>query len=169
MKVLHLFSCLALLSLIACANSSKKKPKLDREASVSEISSNSPDSDLALETAFFDPKLPFTISEISTPHDYPSSLDDPSICEGWELDEKVISQILKSSRVMEGSEWHHIFDHLPCNHQAVIGQGNQEYKLSLNGGSWMSISNSDSSMLMGVFDKKFDQYFLSEPMREEDQ
>ena len=86
----------------------------------------------------------------------------------WELSENEITEIIRGAEEISGVLWDFSFDHLPCNHRAILVQGQKQYNLSLNGGSWMSISSPDSSIRMGVFDKKFEPFFLSEPAREED-
>ena len=81
MKFLSLLSCLALLTLLSCTKEPTqpegKKKVADHEAD----STNDP----LPETDFFNPSFDFSISAISRPHDYPSSFDDTSICEEWEL------------------------------------------------------------------------------------
>lgn len=171
MKYLYILSCLVPLLFISCTKESqavKGKKEAENLVLVSDLPVDSVITNAQQEVAFFNPQLDFSLSEISRPHDYPSSLDDTSICEDWKLQATDISHIIKGARVIEGSEWHHIFDHLPCNHRAILIQGQKEYNLSLNGGSWMSISSPDSSIRMGVFDEKFEPFFLSEPTREEE-
>ena len=171
MKFLHILSCLALLFFNSCTKESQlsegekeqEKPEL-----ISDSSNESENAEAQSEATFFNPQLDFSILDISRPHDYPSSLDDSSICEGWELSENEITEIIRGAQEISGVLWDFSFDHLPCNHRAILVQGQKEYNLSLNGGSWMSISSPDSSIRMGVFDKKFEPYFLSEPAREEE-
>ncbi|MEM8888476.1 MAG: hypothetical protein AAGD28_10890 [Bacteroidota bacterium] len=171
MNLLHILSCLALLSLLSCdqeSQNSEGQKEAEAATTISDPRSESENTYAPLEGTFFDPQLDFSISQITRPHDYPSSLPDTSICEGWELSEIELQEILKGAELIDGHDWHYTFNHLSCNHRAILLQGKNEYRLSLNGGSWMTISHPDSSIMMGVYDKKFDRYFLSEPWREED-
>ena len=171
MKFLYILSCFALLLFISCTKESQpseEEKEHEKPELISDSSNESENAEAQLEAVFFIPQLDFSISNISRPHDYPSSLENTYICEGWELNENEIKAIIRGASVIEGPEWHHMFDHLPCNHKAVLIQGKNEYELSLNGGSWMSISHPDTSIWLGVYDEKFDRFFISEPISEED-
>ncbi|MBD79621.1 MAG: hypothetical protein CL840_11945 [Crocinitomicaceae bacterium] len=114
----------------------------------------------------FDRNLPFQILNLETNTNYPSSAEDDSMCEGWWLDEEYTKLVFRNSRYISGSEWHALYDHLPCQVKGELQQLETKFTFSINGGSWLSIGNKDTSAIMGYFGVS--GLFISEAWSEED-
>ncbi len=117
-------------------------------------------------SSFFDTNQSFELIALKTEHDTTSS--DYFICEGWSIESVNLSLILKTVKSISGEEQHHLFDHLPCNLVGQLKQNEKVYDISINGGAWLTISNPDTTMIFGNFDKSNNAYFLSEVQAEED-
>ncbi|MDW7692037.1 hypothetical protein R9C00_15155 [Flammeovirgaceae bacterium SG7u.111] len=122
---------------------------------------------VGLSNQLFDKNTFFLISQITKGNDYPSSEEDTSICIGWTLTEEEINSIIVSSQELSGSDWHYLFDHLPCEISGKIIQQQNEFKLSINGGSWFTLASKDTTVYFGCFDSSTDKYFLSTVWKEE--
>jgi hypothetical protein len=120
-----------------------------------------------LEKVFFDKMNEYKIAGITKMNNYPSSATDTSICAGWDLISLEIKSIINKSEMIDGAIWHHSFDHLPCAIEAKIEQGGQSFELSINGGSWFTISSKDTTVVYGSFKKEHERYFLSPVWKEE--
>lgn len=120
-----------------------------------------------IEKIVFDSKEIFNLSRIYKDNDYPSSSNDTLICKDWKLSKNDIREIIKSSKSINGSEWHHLFDHLPCNYDAIINQNGIDFNLSINGGSWFTIRSKDTALTYGSFNVENNKYFLSSVFSED--
>src|SRR5690554_410742 len=116
---------------------------------------------------FFDINSPFSVDKLAQNNNFPSSSKDTLICDTWKLDEKVISKFIRASNEINGSEWHVLFDHLPCGYEAIIYQNEHEFNLYINGGSWFTISSSNKTKRYGYFGSE-KSFFLSDSWREDD-
>ncbi|MGB0178142.1 MAG: hypothetical protein ACPF9D_13320, partial [Owenweeksia sp.] len=76
--------------------------------------------------------------------EYSSSQTDTSICDGWVLSKQNIQLIIREARLINTSEWHILFDHLPCVMNGVLVQSGKEYEFSVNAGSWLRINSIDT-------------------------
>jgi hypothetical protein len=114
----------------------------------------------------FDLKSSFEIVSLRKTNDYPSSLKDTTICLGWTLDRQEIKKVIELSEPIDGPDWHHLFEHLPCRIIGVVKQNEQPYGLSINGGAWFTISSSDTTLMYGSFSRKNNKYFLKKALVE---
>lgn len=118
------------------------------------------------QAALFDRNKTFEITKIQKSNDYPSSEKDTSFCADWMLSAAEAKRIISACQPISGSEWHHLFDHLPCQFKGTIVQNTAEYSYSINGGSWLTISSSDTTWTFGNYQKEYEHYFLSAPWTE---
>ena len=91
-------------------------------------------------------------------------------CDKWNLDKTSIEKIIKISKPISGEEWHHLYDVWPCYHVGEVNINGKEFSYSVNGGSYIFISSSDTTFLYGCTDKRYEKYFLSKvwnPEKEE--
>jgi hypothetical protein len=116
---------------------------------------------------FFDKSKTFDIDQLSASNSYPTAAADSSICNSWKIDSDVLYEIIEHARPVSGIEWHHLFGHYPCRYTGVLIQGGEKYEFSVNAGSWMYVSNADSTLILGSFDPKFDKHFVAPVWREE--
>jgi hypothetical protein len=90
-----------------------------------------------------------------------SSAQDTTVCTGWTIAIKDIPELIKECKTITGQEWHHMFDVLPCIISGQLKQNGQSFKLEINGGSWMSVTVSDTTILLGNYRKHDEKYFIS--------
>ena len=117
---------------------------------------------------FFNPKAEFEILNFDKDSNYPSSETDTTICGNWELTKTEIKTIIQDSKFINGIDWHHLFEHLPCQVIGVISQHGQKFNMAINGGAWLTISSADTTLIMGDFKVGNNQYFLSSIELKED-
>ena len=116
----------------------------------------------------FDTLLDFSIISFKQVSDYPSSDTDTTKCIDWNLTDDNIKQIIQSSRLINKHEWHYLFSHLPCAATGQINQNELIFDFSINSGSWMTIGNSDTTIMLGYFDTELAELFLDKPWTEDD-
>lgn len=97
----------------------------------------------------FDQKNDFKILSGKSFFDYSYSDLDTTYCKYWTLSEAEIISIIRNSELITGTEWHYLYSHLPCNYTGALEQNNCNFEFAINGGSWLTISNSDTSLIYG--------------------
>lgn len=102
-------------------------------------------------------------------NDYPSSEKDTTICKNWNLSVNDIKKLIKESEAINGPDWHHLFEHLPCSTTGQLKQANQTFDFQINGGAWMTITDSDTTLYYGYFKKDGNKLFISTPMDAENE
>lgn len=117
--------------------------------------------------AFFDKQREYKVKNLVKKNNAPSSMNDTTICQEWNLTEKQIRIIIGEAKEINGSQWHYQFDHLPCRVTGKLVQNAREYDLSVNSGAWLTISSPDSSTMYGIFNEKANAYFMSTAWTEE--
>ena len=120
------------------------------------------------EIEIFDQNEIFKLTKVLKSNDYPSSDKDTTICIGWTLTESAIEQIIKDSKPISGPEWHHQFGHFPCRIHGKLLQDSKEYEFSINSGSWLTVSSTDTTLIFGSFKEENNRYFLSSAWTVED-
>lgn len=145
------------LGLLACDPSSKKSSKMTQT-----LSSN------VTAKTFFDKEMPFEILSAMRGITKQSSAPDSSMCRGWNIFPGDLPTIIRDCKVTDRHEWHHLFDVLPCLINGQLEQNGHTYKFEINAGSWMTIYNEDSLLLLGNFEKQNEKYFISNAWNEDD-
>ena len=112
----------------------------------------------------FNFKNNFSISNISKSNNYNVLPEENFSCKNWTLTDANIVFILKNSSPIDVSEWHHLYDHLPCQYEATLTQNDRQYGMSLNGGSWGQISTVDTNIFFSFQSDSLESYFLSHLM-----
>lgn len=114
-----------------------------------------------LPEALFDKNKPFEILNFQRGITKQSSASDTNMCKGWRIKPTDLQKIIINSKVIDGQEWHDLFDVLPCIMTGQLKQNHQQYKIEINGGSWMYIFCRDTTLLLGSFTKQNEKYFIS--------
>ncbi len=117
----------------------------------------------------FDTLNDFSIVSFEHVSNYPSSDTDTTKCLDWKLTKANIKEIIKASRLINGHEWHYLFSHLPCAANGQLNQDSLTYNFSINSGSWMTIGNSDTTIMLGYFDTELKRLFLDDHWKEEEE
>ena len=84
-------------------------------------------------------------------------------CDKWGLNKTTIEKIIKDSKSISGEEWHLLYDVWPCNIRGKILLNLDTFSYKVNAGSYIVIWNRDTSFYYGCTDKRYKNYFLSEP------
>ena len=84
-------------------------------------------------------------------------------CDKWGLNKTTIEKIIKDSKSISGEEWHLLYDVWPCDIRGKILLNLDTFSYKVNAGSYIVIWNRDTSFYYGCTDKRYKNYFLSEP------
>lgn len=103
----------------------------------------------------------FEIINLKKSNDYPSSIQDTTECVDWKLNETEIKEILNNVKPISGRDWHNFYGHWNCCMNADLIQNETVYKMSVNAGAWLTISNSDTTFYFGDLTETYEKLFLS--------
>ena len=90
-----------------------------------------------------------------------SSATDTLMCRGWSIAAKNLTDIIRDCRTTKPEDWHHEFDVLPCVIQGTIRQEGQDFLFEVNAGSWIYVRCKSKTVILGCYDKRYEQYFVS--------
>ena len=131
--------------------------------------SNSKDTIATDPAVVFDKEGAVEMLNFKRTNDYPSSETDTAICRTWSLSSKDIEKLIKECTAINRPDWHHLFEHLPCSITGKLRQGNKTFDFQVNGGAWLTITATDTTMYFGYFKNDGDKLFLSTPMNTENE
>lgn len=92
-------------------------------------------------------------------------------CKDWKLNKKDIVQIMRSSVPINNHDFMYLYDVLPCLVEGTLQTGGKKYTYSVNAGSFMTLSNGDTTYYYGCSAKECEKYFLTtggDPARDMD-
>ena len=84
-------------------------------------------------------------------------------CDKWGLNKTTIEKIIKVSEPISGEKWHLLYDVWPCDITGKLLLKLDTFSYEVNAGSYIVIWNSDTSFYYGCTDRRYRNYFLSEP------
>jgi hypothetical protein len=84
-------------------------------------------------------------------------------CDAWKLSKKDILQIVRNSKEMDGQEFHHYYDVLPCYYSGKIDIDGKSASYEINGGAFTTLFFKDTSVYLGYKGKDYKRYFLVGP------
>lgn len=108
----------------------------------------------------FNQSAPFGFRFITSNTTYPSSSTDTSLCNNWLLTVPQLYQLIGTLEPISGEDWHHLFDHLPCQIIGEIDQNGASFCFVVNGGSWVSVTSADTSVYFGDLNGRFKDLFI---------
>lgn len=108
----------------------------------------------------FDQSEPFAVRFITSNSAYPSSSGDTSLCDNWLLTIPQLDELLGKLEPIPGEDWHHLFEHLPCQIIGQVDQHGTSYCFAVNGGSWAAISSFDTTVYFGDRKGRFRDLFI---------
>lgn len=82
-------------------------------------------------------------------------------CIQWNLSKQDISNIFSESKNMDGHEFHHYYDVLPCYFEGEARLENKLINYQINAGAFMILSFQDTTLYFGYEGGKYN--FLSHP------
>lgn len=149
-------TCLIVFLITISCGDSKKVEERNNNSSKEKILAQSP--------VLFDKEGAVEILDFKMTNDYPSSEKDTTICKSWNLSTNDIEKLINESEAINGPDWHHLFEHLPCSITGKLKQTNKTFGFQINGGAWMTITDNDTTLYYGYFKKDGDRLFISTPM-----
>ncbi len=72
-------------------------------------------------------------------------------CNGWNLNNQQITNIINSSVFVESKIWEEKFDIMPCVLDIRVKQASVLYHIQMNAGGWFSVNSSDSTIYYGNY------------------
>ncbi len=72
-------------------------------------------------------------------------------CNGWNLNNQQITNIINSSVFVESKIWEEKFDIMPCVLDIRVKQASVLYHIQMNAGGWFSVNVSDSTIYYGNY------------------
>ena len=109
----------------------------------------------------FDNKKDFQIVNAKRGITKQSSATDTLMCLGWSIAVKNLTDVIRDCRTTKAEDWHHEFDVLPCVIQGTIRQEGQDFPFEVNAGSWIYVHCKSKTIILGCYDKGYEQYFVS--------
>jgi hypothetical protein len=109
----------------------------------------------------FDNKKDFQIVNARRGITKQSSAMDTLMCRGWGITVENLRTIIRACRTTEQMDWHHEFDVLPCIIHGTIRQDGQDFPFEVNAGSWVYVRCKSKTIILGCYDKRYEQYFVS--------
>lgn len=154
-----------MFALSACTSTSEKKVDADPAIEQNEKEVQAVDEPItkpAGKQLIFNPSESFKIKSAEATNDYPSSDSDTSYCTDWKLTKADITLIIKSMSPIHNSDWHYLYAQLPCVYSGTLEQDGQDFAFEINGGSWVSIQQSDAFKLYGDVSGDLKNLFIVE-------
>ncbi|RLD43484.1 MAG: hypothetical protein DRI86_09920 [Bacteroidetes bacterium] len=72
-------------------------------------------------------------------------------CNGWNLNNQQITNIINNSVFIESKIWEEEFDIMPCVLDIRVKQASVLYHIQMNAGGWFSVNSSDSTIYYGNY------------------
>ena len=92
-----------------------------------------------------------------------STHEKASDCSDWNLTKLEVIQVLRLSTVIDTpSDLHYLYYVMPCEITGDMLIGKNEYSYSINGGSYLSISNSDTTFYLGCISEECKNLFITQ-------
>jgi hypothetical protein len=84
-------------------------------------------------------------------------------CDNWKLNEEGILNILRNSKEMDGQEFHHYYDVLPCYYSGKVSIDGNLASYEINAGAFTTLFYKDTSVYLGYKKDDYRKYFLVGP------
>ncbi len=85
---------------------------------------------------------------------------DTTQCDNWLLTIPQVDELLGQLEPISGEDWHHLFEHLPCQIFGQVDQRGVSYCFSINGGSWATVTSHDTTLYFGDLKGEYKNLFL---------
>jgi hypothetical protein len=147
-----LISLICILFAIGCKN--RKKQMSEFTPSIDSVK------------IIFNKDRPFQIIKSARSFTSQSSSKDTNACKDWTIKNEDLPKIISDSRIISGTEWDLSFLVLPCIIKGQLKQDGKLFNIEVNGGSWLYVESSDTTLILGNFKKEDEKYFIDKPYRE---
>ena len=111
----------------------------------------------------FDNKQPFEIISFTSAINKHTTDTDTTKCSRWTLAKSDIEKIIKNSESIDGTTWDLSFSVFTCIKTVNVAQAGQQFTVEINAASFLSVSNGDTTVLFGDYNKADKKYFLEQP------
>jgi len=123
-------------------------------------------SELQKGAKLFDNKKPFEIISFASATNKHTTDTDTTKCSHWTLTKSDIEKIIKNSESIDGTTWDLSFSVFTCIKTVNVVQAGQEFAVEINAASFVSVSNGDTTVIFGDYNKADRKYFLEQPNNE---
>jgi len=120
-------------------------------------------SELKKVAKLFDNKQPFEIISFTNAINKHTTDTDITKCSRWTLAKSDIEKIIKNSEPIDGTTWDLSFSVFTCIKTVNVFQAGQQFAVEINAASFLSVSNGDTAILFGDYNKADRKYFLEQP------
>jgi hypothetical protein len=97
-----------------------------------------------------------------------SSGDGEPACDTWKLTNQQILTILRSSKEMDGHEFHYMYSVLPCAYHGEVTINGQLATYRVNGGAYTTLIFKDTAVYLGYERSDFKKYFIEGRAKDSD-
>jgi hypothetical protein len=111
----------------------------------------------------FDNKQPFEVISFTNAINRHTTDADTTKCSRWTLGKSDIEKLIKNSEPIDGTTWDLSFSVLTCIKSVNVAQAGQQFTVEVNAASFLSVSNGDTTVLFGDYNKADRKYFLEQP------
>jgi hypothetical protein len=84
-------------------------------------------------------------------------------CYNWNLEDKDILDIVLSSKEIDGHEFHHFYDVLPCHYSGTLDINGKSVLYEVNAGAFTTLHYRDTSIYLGYKNPEYKKYFIIGP------
>lgn len=119
--------------------------------------------ELKKEAKLFDNKQAFEITSFANAINKHTTDTDTMKCSHWRLSKSDIEKVIKNSEPIDGTTWDLSFSVFSCIKTVNVVQAGQQFKVEINAASFLSVSNGDTTVLFGDYNKVDRKYFLEQP------
>jgi hypothetical protein len=168
LKVIFLFN---LLMLLSCDNNkTNKEPHIQSQVTNPDSTHTTadtvkkPERDIQSKSPYirFTKKTPIDILDIKKEFDTTSNFfkSYKEKCDSWKLTKQDALNIFLSSTEIDGQEFHHYYDVLPCYYSGEINIDGKLASYKINAGAFTTIFFKDTSIYLGYKKGDYKKYFL---------
>lgn len=170
-NIAFLFICS--IVLLSCNNGEKKKSSLEKEnkqdssatantiTPKQEVRYSITDSSYTKITQKAVIEVQTAIRKIDTNSKFLKLYSDR--CGAWKLSQKDILQIVRDSKEIDGQEFHHYYDVLPCYYSGKINIDGRSASYEINAGAFTTLFFKDTTVYLGYKRKDYKTFFLVGP------
>jgi len=155
-----------LLFFFSCHSNSDTENHLKASSvfdTTSVLTAEKKSSELNKSEKLFDNKQPFKIISFTSAINKNTTDTDTTKCSRWTLAKSDIETIIRNSEPLDGTTWDLSFLVLTCTKAVRVVQGEQQFSVELNAGSFFWVNNGDTSVLFGDYKESDRKYFIEGP------
>lgn len=151
------------LLLFSCHSELDSKHEMFSTDTTTTFTPNKKDSGFKKTVKRFDNQQPFEIVSFINTVNKNTTDTDTLKCSSWTVSKMEIEKIIKNSEPIDGTTWDLSFLVLTCTKSVSVVQNGQQFNVEINGASFFSVNNGDTTVLFGDYKKSDRKYFIEAP------